>query len=156
MCELLSQERVRTPRYVYGMRICVLVAAALAMMFTAVAEAPRSAAAGGSLTGDWSGDSVCVANRETCHDEKALYHLTGPNEENIVTVIGTKVVDGHEIVMGPPSDFRYDPEKKTLTFESRYGVFRFTVSGTSMDGTLTLPSGVLLRRITLKKTPKAS
>ena len=147
---------MRTPRYLYGMRIRVLVAAALAMMFTVVAEAPRSAAAGGSLTGDWSGDSVCIANRETCHDEKALYHLTGPNEQSVVTVIGSKIVDGREIVMGPPSEFRYDPEKKMLTFESRYGVFRFTVNGTSMDGTLTLPSGVLLRRITLKKTAKAS
>jgi hypothetical protein len=147
---------VRTPRYVYGMRIRILVAAALGVIFSTIVEPSCSAAADGSLTGDWSGDSVCVANRETCHDEKALYHLTGPNEQSIVTVIGTKIVDGREIVMGPPSDFRYDPEKKTLMFESRYGTFRFTVSGTSMDGTLTLPSGVLLRRITLKKTPKAN
>jgi hypothetical protein len=147
---------VRTPRYVYGMRTRVVVAAVLAIVVSAAGQPSRSAGADGSLTGDWSGDSVCVANRETCHDEKALYHLTGPNEQNVVTVIGSKIVDGREIVMGPPSDFRYDPEKKTLTFESRYGVFRFTVSGTAMDGTLTLPSGVLLRRITLKKTAKAS
>ena len=138
------------------MRSRVVLAAVVAIVLSAIGEAPCSAAADGALTGDWSGDSVCVANRETCHDEKALYHLTGPNEQNVVTVIGSKIVDGREIVMGPPSDFRYDPEKKMLMFESRYGAFRFTVSGTSMDGTLTLPSGVLLRRITLKKTAKAT
>jgi hypothetical protein len=110
----------------------------------------------GSLTGDWGGTSVCVANHDPCRDEKALYHLTGPNASNVVTVVGSKIVDDREIVMGPPSDFTYDPEKKTLFLENRYGTFRFTVSGTTMEGTLTLPSGVLYRRISLKKIAKAS
>jgi hypothetical protein len=139
------------------MRARIVSAAVLAVALSAgaAAGAARASAPVGSLTGDWSGDSVCVANRETCHDEKALYHLTGPNEANVVVVIGSKIVEGREIVMGPPSEFRYDPEKKTLSFESRYGVFRFAVAGTAMDGTLTLPSGVVLRRITLKKVAKA-
>ena len=121
-----------------------------ALFVTAVSADER-----GSLTGDWAGSSICVANHDPCRDEKALYHLTGPNERNMVTVIGSKIVDGREIVMGPPADFTYDPEKKTLVFESRAGVFRFTVSSTTLEGTLTVTSGELYRRISLKKIAKA-
>lgn len=58
--------------------------------------------------------------------------------------------------MAPAADFQYDPDKKTLFLENRYGVFRFTVTGTTMAGTLTLPSGVLFRKITLTKDVEAS
>jgi hypothetical protein len=128
-----------------------------AVVIAATVAAAAGAATGnddGSLTGDWSGTSVCTPNHDACRDEQALYHLKGPNDRNIVTVTGSKVVDGREIVMGPPLDFRYDPEKKTMFFEGPFGTFRFTVTGTTMQGTLTLPSGELYRRISLKKEPK--
>jgi hypothetical protein len=109
----------------------------------------------GSLSGDWRGTSLCVANHDPCHDEIALYHLKGPNDHHLVTVVGSKIVDGREIVMGPPSDFRYDAEKGTLVLETERSVFRFTVSGDKLEGTLTLqPSGLLYRRISLKKDAK--
>ncbi len=109
----------------------------------------------GSLTGDWSGTSVCVANHDPCRDEKALYHLKGPDERNVVTIVGSKIVDGREIVMGPPSDFTYDVAKGVLLLETERSVFRFAVTGDKLEGTLTLlPSGVLYRRISLKKDIK--
>jgi hypothetical protein len=132
------------------------VIAALSAMMCAAASAPVRAEDGGSLTGDWRGESICAADRDVCRDEKALYHLTGPNDRRLVTVVASKIVDGREIVMAPPSDFQYDPEKKTLFLENRYGVFRFTITGTAMEGTLTLPSGVLFRKISLKKDGKPS
>jgi hypothetical protein len=109
----------------------------------------------GSLSGDWRGTSLCVANHDPCRDEVALYHLKGPNDRHLVTVVGSKIVDGREIVMGPPSDFTYDADKGTLLLETERVVFRFTVSGDKLEGTLTLqPSGVLYRRISLKKDAK--
>jgi hypothetical protein len=131
-----------------------VAAVLLAASVTAVPMRIGAADAGGSLSGDWRGDSVCTPGHDACRDEKALYHLTGPDEHNIVTVVGSKLVGGREIVMGPASDFTYHPDKKTLVLENRYGVFRFTVSGTTMEGTLTLPSGELYRKISLKKDPK--
>ena len=128
--------------------------AAVVVQFATVGVPARSAAAEAALTGDWSGTSLCVANHDPCKDEKALYHLTGPNERNVVTIVASKIVDGREIVMGPPSDFRYDPQKQTLVLESRYGIFRFTVSGDKLDGTLTEPSGVVYRKISLKRVAK--
>jgi len=117
--------------------------------------ATLGADATGSLTGDWSGESVCVANHDPCRDEKALYHLKGPDERHFVTVIGSKIVDGREIVMGPPAGFAYDAAKGTLLLETERSVFRFVVTGDKLEGTLTLlPSGVLYRRISLKKDAK--
>jgi hypothetical protein len=133
-------------------------AAALVVLICAGA-APTNARAAedtGALSGDWSGTSICLANHDTCRDEKALYHLTGPNDRNVVKVVGSKIVDGREIVMGPPLDFIYDPDKKTLVSDTPVGVFRFSVDGTKMEGTLTLASRVLYRRISLKKNPKPS
>jgi hypothetical protein len=131
-------------------------AAFAALLFLGVAPpATFGADATGSLTGDWSGESVCVANHDPCRDEKALYHVKGPDERRLVTVIGSKIVDGREIVMGPPADFTYDAAKGTLVLETERSVFRFTVTGDKLEGTLTLlPSGVLYRRISLKKDVK--
>ena len=132
-------------------------ASALAVMLSTAAF-PFAAVSGeelGALTGDWAGTSVCVANHDPCRDEKALYHLTGPNERKLVSVAGSKIVDGREIVMGPPLDFAYDAEKNMLVCETRAGVFRFTVNGSTLEGTLTLISGELYRRISLKKIAKA-
>ena len=127
---------------------------ALVVQFAAVSVSVRAAAAEEALTGDWAGVSLCVANHDPCRDEKALYHLTGPNERNLVKIVASKIVAGREIVMGPPSDFQYDPEKKTLVLENQYGLFRFTVSGDKLEGTLTVPSGVLYRKISLKRVAK--
>lgn len=111
--------------------------------------------AAGSLTGDWRGESVCVADRDACRDEKALYHLKGPDERRHVTVVGSKIVDGREVVMGPPLEFTYDAAKGTLVLETERSAFRFAVTGDKLDGTLTLlPSGVVYRRISLKKDVK--
>jgi hypothetical protein len=131
-------------------------AVALAVLICASAVPAGARAAADSLSGDWSGTSICTANHDPCRDEKALYHLSGPNDRNLVKVVGSKIVDEREIVMGPPLDFSYDPERKTLVCESPAGVFRFTVDGTTMEGTLTLTSGVLYRRISLKKNSKPS
>jgi hypothetical protein len=134
----------------------VRAAAFAALLAMSVAPPGALGADGtGSLSGDWRGTSVCVANHDPCRDETALYHLTGPDERHLVTVVGSKVVDGREIVMGPPSDFTYDAEKGTLILETERSVFRFTVSGDKLEGTLTLmPSGVLYRKISLKKDAK--
>jgi hypothetical protein len=134
-----------------------LLAPTTAIALAAAVVAAAGAATGNddaSLTGDWSGTSVCTPNHDACRNEQALYHLKGPNDRNMVSVTGSKIVDGREIVMGPPLDFRYDPEKKTLSFEGPSGTFRFAVTGTTMQGTLTLPSGELYRRISLKKDAK--
>jgi hypothetical protein len=134
----------------------VVAAAAILAAAWALGAGGVRAEEAGALTGDWSGASICPPNRDGCHDEKALYHLKGPTDRDIVTIVGAKIVDGREIVMGPPTDFRFDPRKKTLVAETPFGIFRFTVSGTTIEGTMTSATGELYRKISLKKVVKES
>jgi hypothetical protein len=106
-----------------NMRIALNGMALVLAVATTAAAGPAAAEVAGSLTGDWSGTSVCADNHDTCRDEEALYHLKGPNERNVVSIVGSKIVDGREIVMGPPSDFQYDPQRR-LWF-SRAGTVSF-------------------------------
>jgi hypothetical protein len=108
------------------------------------------------LIGDWTGESICVGNNPSCHDEKVVYHisrLTG--EPGKVRIAADKIVNGKPEPMGV-LDFKYDAAKGTLAGEfqnSRYhGLWEYTVKGNTMEGTLSLlPDKTIVRRIKVKK-----
>jgi hypothetical protein len=113
---------------------------------------------GSSLVGNWTGESLCVGNRPACHDEKVIYRIPkAPDEAGNVTITADKIVNGKPESMGA-LDFKYDREKQTLTCDftrgTTHGLWEFTISGTTMEGTLvTLPDKTVARRVKVKKEP---
>src|SRR5260370_29889716 len=92
---------------------------------------------GSSLLGDWTGESICVGNNPSCHDEKVIYHVSaaadGPDK---VAIAADKIVNGKPETMGV-IDLKYDASKQMLTGETqtaRYRLWReFTVKGDIMQ-----------------------
>ena len=103
------------------------------------------------LLGDWRGDSTCVATGTACRDEKVVYHIAKIlSKPGYVSVSADKIVNAATINMGT-LEFSYDPDKQTLACEYAQGLWRITVDGNKMDGTLTRPDKTIFRRVTLKK-----
>lgn len=126
-------------------RIFILLAASLFSTVTRDADDESSTA------GIWRGDSICVPKNTACHDEIAVYRVSAiPGKHGYVYVVGGKVVDGKEVVMGS-GEWRFDASTHTLTTELPQGDIALVVSGDKMQGTFTLHDKTILRRITLKK-----
>jgi hypothetical protein len=88
-----------------------------------------------------------------CHDEVNVYRIAAVNgKPGWVTVVGGKIVNGKEIVMGS-SDWKYDEQKHTLT--SPDGAFQFTLDGDKLEGTLAVNNAVY-RRIHLQRAEAAA
>ena len=109
-----------------------------------------------SLLGDWTGESICVGNNPSCHDEKVIYHVSTPARENDrVKIAADKIVNGKPEPMGV-IDLKYDASKQTLTGETQTARYRlwweFTVKGNIMEGTLSLLADrAIARRIKVQK-----
>lgn len=143
-----------TKRSVLAPLILILLAAHGPAL--AVGMADRIADGGSKLVGDWAGESVCVGDNPSCHDEKVVYHVSksagGPDRFKIAA---DKIVDGRAEPMGV-LDFRYDAERGVLVGEfqnDRYhGLWELTVKGDTMEGTLKLlPAKTVARRVRVKK-----
>src|SRR5689334_8721023 len=83
-----------------------------------------------SLTGDWTGESICFGNNPSCHDEKVVYHISiDPSDSTKVKIAADKIVDGKPDPMGV-IDLKYDSARQTLTGELQNsrnrGVWEFT------------------------------
>jgi hypothetical protein len=122
----------------------------LLLGFVGVAGQQRS-----SLVGDWSGESICVGNNPSCHDEKVIYHVSIAGEPDKIKIAADKIVDGKPEPMGV-IDLKYDASKQTLTGETqtpRYHLWwAFTIKGAVMEGTLSvLPDKTVARRIKVQK-----
>src|SRR2546421_8134427 len=107
------------------------------------------------LVGNWTGESVCVGNIPSCHDEKVIYRVAKLDEPDKVRITADKIVNGKPETMGV-LDFKYDKEKGTLVNEfsnSRYhAVWELKVEGNIMEGTLTLlPDKTVVRHVKVKK-----
>jgi hypothetical protein len=109
-----------------------------------------SAADQPKLAGDWKGESICLANKPPCTDEKVVYHVADPDASGLVEVSADKIVDGRAIGMGTVK-MQYDKEKGTLFAHDGSRLWRFTIRGKSMDGTLTVPDNVVMRKVTLTR-----
>ena len=112
-----------------------------------------------SLTGDWTGESICVGEVGACKDEHVVYHISvDPADASKVKIGADKIVNGKPEFMGD-IDLKYDARNNTLTGElttPRYrGVWEFTVKGNMMWGTLSLlPDKRIGRQIRVTKNEK--
>ena len=110
-----------------------------------------------SLTGDWSGESICVGEVGACHDEQVVYHISiDAADVTKVKIAADKLVNGKPEWMGD-INLKYDASKNTLTGDlegPRYhGVWEFTVKGNKMWGTLSLlPERRIVRQIRVTRT----
>jgi hypothetical protein len=108
----------------------------------------QAAADEAQIVGTWRGHSTCMVKESPCRDEVNVYRISKiAGKPGWVSVVGGKIVDGQEIVMGT-GEWKYDAQKHVL--ESPDGSFRFTLGGESLEGTLTRDKTVY-RRIYLKK-----
>ena len=109
-----------------------------------------------TLTGDWTGESICVGNNPSCHDEKVVYHVSvDVSDQTKVRIAADKVVDGKLDPMGV-IDLTYDSAKQTLTGETQTARYRlwweFTIKGNVMEGTLSVLSDkTIARRIKVQR-----
>lgn len=103
------------------------------------------------LIGNWTGESVCQVKPSACHDEKVVYHVSKGSDPDHVMISADKIVDGKAVNMGS-GNYIYDRTNGTLLNEIEGRVWRFTVRGNTMTGTLTMPDKTIYRRVALKKT----
>ena len=110
-----------------------------------------------SLTGDWTGESICFGNNPSCHDEKVVYHISIDTADSTkVKIAADKIVDGKPEWMGDVY-LKYDPAKQTLTGDlesSRFhGVWEFSIKGNIIEGGLyILPDRATGRKIRVQKS----
>src|SRR6266853_3682040 len=108
------------------------------------------------LVGDWTGESICVGNNPSCHDEKVVYHISiDPADPTKVKIAADKIVDGKPEWMGDIY-LKYDRAKQTLTGDlesSRFhGVWEFSIKGNIIEGGLyILPDRATGRKIRVQK-----
>jgi len=110
-----------------------------------------------SLTGEWTGESICVGEVGACKDEQVVYHVSvDPADATKVKIAADKIVNGKSEFMGDIV-LKYDSRNNTLTGDLQAlrfrGVWEFTVKGNMMWGTLSLlPERKIGRQIRVTKT----
>ena len=110
------------------------------------------------IVGTWRGTSACVDRQAApaCTDEEVIYEIVAsPDHPEAVTATADKVVDGKRVPMGS-FDFALEAASRSWTSELKtprvHAIWRLSVSGTTLSGTLTLlPSKAVVRRVDLRK-----
>ena len=110
------------------------------------------------IVGTWRGTSACVDRQAAlaCTDEEVIYKIVvSHGRPDSVTVTPDKVVDGKRVPMGS-LDFTLEATSRSWTSELEtprmHALWRLSVSGTTLSGTLTLlPSKAVVRRVDLRK-----
>ena len=110
------------------------------------------------IVGTWRGKSACVDRQAApaCTDEEVIYEIVAkPGQPDSVTLNADKVVEGKRVPMGP-LDFTHEATSRSWTSELNtprmHALWRLSVSGTTLSGTLTLlPSKAVVRRVDLRK-----
>lgn len=120
-------------------RVSLLVAGVAVCLCVTRGQTETGAA---KLVGDWTGESICVGEIGSCHDETVVYHISlNASDPTKVKMVADKIVNGKPEWMGD-IDLKYDAKNNTLTGDltsARYrGVWEFTVKEYTMWGTLSL------------------
>jgi len=125
-------------------RIIALAATGLVAQ-TAFAQQPTAPAA--NPIGVWRGTSLCTVRPSPCNDEIAVYRITRVNTSDSVSLDARKVVNGKEEEMGGPIGCLLSAKDAQLTCATSYGVWRFTIRGDSLVGSLRQLDGTKYRDI---------
>ena len=120
----------------------------LTMVFLACAQ--TSTIEKTSPIGNWYGDSVCQIANSPCETEKVVYRIIQMDETGKFAMQADKVINEKPEYMGT-IDFQFDEANQILTGKYRDSVWKFTISGKEMEGTLTLADGTVYRKIKVTK-----
>jgi hypothetical protein len=118
-----------------------------------------------AVLGTWKGESICVGNRPACKNEIVVYRFEAvPGKDGVVLLFADKIIDGQRIPMGK-LEFQYNEAKGELSCEftknQTHGLWQFSVSGDTMEGSVVLLPGrepgrrVSLKRVAESEVPKA-
>jgi hypothetical protein len=101
--------------------------------------------------GVWRGESLCAGSAPSCHQEQVVYYIEAiADKPDSVLIRADKIVNGSAITMGS-GRWKYDAAKHTLAWETAQRVWLLHIEGKRIEGTLTMPDGVVFRRLTLAK-----
>jgi hypothetical protein len=92
-----------------------------------------------SIVGTWTGQSICVGNRQACKNEVVVYRFEPvAGKATFVTLLADKIIKGKRIPMYK-LDFQYDESKRTLSCDFTQGrtrgTWEYKIIGDSMEGT---------------------
>ena len=122
-----------------------LVAFVMVVTLAHRASAQAATAASNSL-GVWRGRSLCLVKPSSCHDEVAVYRITGVRGSDSIAVDARKIVDGQEEEMGVLA-CTIAARGASITCAMRNGVWHFTTRGDSLVGELRLPDHTKFRDV---------
>jgi hypothetical protein len=143
--------RAQLARSFVVLRAGLVICGLLIMVTALAAEAKADADDECQLFGDWKGESIVVAKSSVAKDEVVVWHISKAKEPGKVTVTADKIVDGKSITMGT-GEWVYERTKKTITWKTKVGVWKLSVDGNTMKGTLTLPDRTVFRRVSLQRS----
>jgi hypothetical protein len=133
--------------------LCELLSAGLACAPLSAQSKPANSSA--EILGTWEGESKCVMPSSPCRDEHVVYEIA---EEKTATATlkadGYKIVNGERQFMGTlRCNYNASAKNLSCTFRGKDNDdWEFTLSGDTLQGTLTTESGkTLFRKITVKK-----
>ena len=140
-----------------AMRCCLRLVATLVLSVGSVLGVALAGPVD-EIVGTWRGTSACVDRKAApaCTDEEVIYEIVAsPGHPDSVTVKADKVVDGKRVPMGS-LDFTHDSTSRSWTSEldtpRTHALWRLSVSGATLSGTLTLlPSKAVVRRVDLRR-----
>jgi hypothetical protein len=104
------------------------------------------------LVGDWKGKSIVVAKNTAAKDEVVVWHIAKVSKPGKVFITADKIVDGKVITMGGGWEWDYDKAQKTIVSAQQGRVWRLTVKGNTMEGTLTVADQTVFRRVSLERS----
>ena len=110
----------------------------------------HSGGSGDSLTGKWTGTSICQTRNSSCRDENVVFYISPAGGESY-KIRADKIVNGQAIDMGE-LDFVFDQAAHTLTCKFSAGTWVLVVGNRHIEGSLTTPEKVLFKRLSLSKT----
>jgi len=128
-------------------RSVLVIAAASQLMFAQGQTA---------IAGIWRGQSSCEQKNSACRQETVVYRFSPIQDKpGSFSVSADKIVDNKAVNMGT-LEFRYVEDQQALVCEYSQGVWRLSVQGQTIEGTLTRPDGSLFRRVALHKETASS
>ena len=111
------------------------------------------------ILGAWEGESKCTLPDSPCHDEHVIYEISADkNVSSDLKMDGYKVVNGERVFMGTLR-CEFEARKKTLSCTSRGKEAddgEYTLSGDTLEGTLTINGKTRYRKIVTKKVTAPS
>ncbi len=110
---------------------------ARSVLFIAAASQLMLAQGKPAIAGIWRGRSSCEQKESACREENVVYRCSPLREKpGSFSVSADKIIDCKAMNMGT-LEFRYVEDRHALVCEYAQGVWRLSVDGEKIEGTLT-------------------